>query len=74
MLQLQFEPSFDRGLPVLLCKSCFLMLIRSFKAKFTLEKGGSFYQNNVNLSLTFPQKQGYQVHNCKMAYCTALSV
>ena len=33
------------------------MLNRSFQVIFTLEKEGGLYQNKVNLSLTFPQKQ-----------------
>ena len=32
------------------------------------EKEGGLYQNKVNLSLTFTQRQGHQAHNCKMAY------
>ena len=30
--------------------------------------GGGFYQNKVNLSLTFTQRLGHKAHNCKMAY------
>ena len=29
---------------------------------------GGLYQSKVTLSLTFTQRQGHQVHNCKMAY------
>ena len=36
----------------------FLMLTSIFKAKFTLEKDRGFYQNKVNLSLTFTQRLG----------------
>ena len=46
----------------------FVILNRIFLAKFTLEKEGGLYQNNVTLSLTFTQRQGHQAHNCKMAY------
>ena len=46
----------------------FVILNSIFLAKFTLEKEGGLYQNNVTLSLTFTQRQGHQAHNCKMAY------
>ena len=36
----------------------FLMLTSIFYAKFTLEKDRGFYQNKVNLSLTFTQRLG----------------
>ena len=46
----------------------FVILNSIFLAKFTSEKEGGLYQNNVTLSLTFTQRQGHQAHNCKMAY------
>ena len=44
------------------------MLTSIFKAKFTLEKDRGFYQNKVNLSLTFTQRLGNKAPNCKLAY------
>ena len=46
----------------------FVILNSIFLAKFTSEKEGGLYQNNVTLSLTFTQRQGHQAHNCKTAY------
>ena len=52
----------------------FVILNSIFLAKFTLEKEGGLYQNDVTLSLTFTQRQGHRAHNCKMAYSRTLPV
>ena len=49
-----------------------LMLTSIFQGQFPSQSKGGFYQNKVTVSLTFTRRLGYQVHNCKMVYYTAV--